>query len=50
MSLLIADVDGTLVDENQILTDRAIAAVRALRQKGVETRPVTASRCGRLVE
>jgi Cof subfamily protein (haloacid dehalogenase superfamily) len=35
LSLLLADVDGTLVDENKILTERAAAAVRALRQKGV---------------
>ncbi len=35
LSLLIADVDGTLVDENKILTERAITAVRSLRQKGV---------------
>lgn len=35
LSLLIADVDGTLVDEHKILTERAITAVRALRRKGV---------------
>lgn len=35
LSLLIADVDGTLVDQNKILTERAAAAVRALRQKGI---------------
>ncbi|MBX9933555.1 MAG: Cof-type HAD-IIB family hydrolase [Methylobacterium sp.] len=34
LSLLLADVDGTLVDENKILTERAAAAVRALRRKG----------------
>jgi gluconate kinase len=35
LSLLIADVDGTLVDENKALTKRAVTAVRALRRKGV---------------
>ena len=35
LSLIIADVDGTLVDENKTLTERAAAAVRALRQRGV---------------
>lgn len=35
LSLLIADVDGTLLDENKTLTERAVAAVRALRQKGI---------------
>ena len=35
LSLLLADVDGTLVDENKILTERAAAAVRSLRRKGV---------------
>lgn len=35
IALLLADVDGTLVDENKTLTPRAIGAVRALREKGV---------------
>ena len=35
VSLLIADVDGTLVDETKTLTKRAVTAVRALRRKGV---------------
>jgi Cof subfamily protein (haloacid dehalogenase superfamily) len=35
LSLLLADVDGTLVDENKVLTERAVAAVRALRLRGV---------------
>lgn len=35
LSLLIADVDGTRVDQNKVLTERAAAAVHALRQKGV---------------
>lgn len=35
LSLLLADVDGTLVDENKILTDRAAVAVRELRRRGV---------------
>jgi Cof subfamily protein (haloacid dehalogenase superfamily) len=33
--LLLADVDGTLVTQEKILTDDAIAAVRSLRQAGV---------------
>ncbi len=32
LSLLIADVDGTRVDQNKVLTERAAAAVHALRQ------------------
>ncbi len=35
ISLLLADVDGTLVTEQKILTDRAKAAVRALRDQGI---------------
>jgi len=34
-SLLISDVDGTLVTENKILTARAQAAVAALRTRGI---------------
>ncbi len=33
--LLLADVDGTLVTQEKVLTDRALAAVKALRQAGV---------------
>jgi len=33
--LLLADVDGTLVTQEKILTDRAVAAVRELGQAGV---------------
>jgi Cof subfamily protein (haloacid dehalogenase superfamily) len=33
--LLLADVDGTLVDQNKELTDRAIAAVKMLRDAGI---------------
>ena len=36
ISLLLADVDGTLVTEQKILTPRAQAAVRALRGAGVK--------------
>ena len=32
--LLLADVDGTLVTQDKVLTDRAIAAVRKLKQAG----------------
>jgi hydroxymethylpyrimidine pyrophosphatase-like HAD family hydrolase len=33
--LLLADVDGTLVDQNKELTDRAIAAVKMLNEAGI---------------
>jgi Cof subfamily protein (haloacid dehalogenase superfamily) len=33
--LVIADVDGTLVTQDKVLTDRAIEAVRRLRQQGI---------------
>jgi len=33
--LFLADVDGTLVTQDKVLTDRAIAAVRKLRQAGI---------------
>src|ERR1700683_4453378 len=33
--LFLADVDGTLVTQDKVLTDRAIAAVHSLRQAGV---------------
>jgi Cof subfamily protein (haloacid dehalogenase superfamily) len=35
IQLLIADVDGTLVTQDKVLTDRAIAAVAELRQAGI---------------
>src|SRR5262245_33808212 len=35
ISLVIADVDGTLVTEEKILTQRAGAAVRALHDAGI---------------
>ena len=35
ISLLIADVDGTLVTEQKVLTERARAAVMALRERGI---------------
>ena len=35
ISLLLADVDGTLVTEDKILTDRARAAVAALRKRNI---------------
>ena len=34
-SLLLADVDGTLVTKEKLLTERAIRAVRALEDKGI---------------
>ena len=35
ISLLLSDVDGTLVDENKALTERTVAAVAALREANV---------------
>jgi Cof subfamily protein (haloacid dehalogenase superfamily) len=35
LSLLLADVDGTLVTRDKVLTERAAQAVRALRERGV---------------
>jgi Cof subfamily protein (haloacid dehalogenase superfamily) len=35
ISLLLADVDGTLVTEDKILTDRAQSAVAALHERGI---------------
>ena len=35
ISLVLADVDGTLVNEEKILTERAQSAVRQLRQAGI---------------
>ena len=36
ISLLLADVDGTLVTKEKILTERAIAAVHKLHDRGIE--------------
>src|ERR1700745_1797928 len=33
--MLLADVDGTLVTQDKVLTDRAIAAVGKLKQAGI---------------
>ena len=35
IALVLADVDGTLVTKEKILTERAVRAVRALRQRGI---------------
>jgi hydroxymethylpyrimidine pyrophosphatase-like HAD family hydrolase len=35
ISLLIADVDGTLVTEQKILTERVKAAVTTLHERGI---------------
>jgi Cof subfamily protein (haloacid dehalogenase superfamily) len=35
ISLLLADVDGTLVTEDKVLTPRAVASVKALRAAGI---------------
>lgn len=35
VKLLLADVDGTLVTHEKVLTERAVAAVRALRGRGI---------------
>jgi Cof subfamily protein (haloacid dehalogenase superfamily) len=36
IALLLADVDGTLVDQNKILTERAIKAVKTLNQHNIK--------------
>ncbi len=36
IKVLLADVDGTLVTEQKVLTERAVAAVKALRAKGIK--------------
>ncbi len=36
ISILLADVDGTLVTEQKVLTERAVAAVQALKAKGIK--------------
>lgn len=36
IGLLLTDVDGTLVTKDKILTDRAVAAVKALRDHGIQ--------------
>ena len=36
ISLLLADVDGTLVTKDKVLTDRAVKAVHGLRDKGIK--------------
>ncbi len=36
ISLLLADVDGTLVTKDKVLTDRAQTAVRTMQQRGVK--------------
>ncbi len=35
ISLVLADVDGTLVTRDKVLTDRAVRAVRTLRERGI---------------
>ena len=35
IKLVLADVDGTLVTKDKVLTPRAVAAVQALRQRGI---------------
>ncbi len=35
IKLLLADVDGTLVTKDKVLTDRAVAAVQAMRARGI---------------
>ncbi|MDX7951879.1 HAD family hydrolase [Lichenihabitans sp. Uapishka_5] len=43
IKVLLADVDGTLVTEQKVLTERTVAAIKALRQNGV-TFAVTSGR------
>jgi hydroxymethylpyrimidine pyrophosphatase-like HAD family hydrolase len=35
ISALLTDVDGTLVTKDKVLTDRALAAIRQLRERGI---------------
>src|SRR5260370_26524629 len=35
ISVLLTDVDGTLVTKDKVLTERAIGAVRQLRERGI---------------
>ena len=42
ISLVLADVDGTLVNEDKVLTTRALAAVQHLREAGILTPTVAA--------
>ena len=35
VSLIVSDVDGTLIDENKVLTDKTKAAVQKLREAGI---------------
>src|SRR5262249_46326294 len=35
LSAVLTDVDGTLVTKDKVLTDRALSAVRALRERGI---------------
>lgn len=35
IKLVLADVDGTLVTHDKVLTDRAIAAVKKMREQGI---------------
>jgi hydroxymethylpyrimidine pyrophosphatase-like HAD family hydrolase len=42
--LLLADVDSTLVTQDKALTDRAIAAVKKLKESGVISRSPPAGR------
>ena len=37
ISLVLADVDGTLVDSQKVVTPRAQAAIQRLRERGIET-------------
>ena len=48
--LLLADVDGTLVTQDKVLTERSIEAVRALNEAGIlfaltSGRPPRGCRC-----
>lgn len=36
ISLLLADVDGTLVTKEKVLTDRAVRSIRGLKEKGIK--------------
>ena len=44
--LLLADVDGTLVTPDKVLTERAIDAVRGLGKAGIRSQSPAAARRG----
>src|SRR3546814_18148558 len=48
ISLVLADVDGTLVTHDKVLTERARASIQALRDRGIRF-PITSGRPPRVM-